>query len=948
KNVFKDLFPKSTEFNADDYAVLVSRLALFWKFLKPFLCLTGISRYHTLDEDTYPTFIRDNGMGGCLLMCIVQHVADPTKVKVGERECVEGEARILDLPVNQVDSTGGGGQEAEKLRGTTELLANMRLVPLLIGVTAMQTLPMVTSLVYAIPEHEIGAPADSITGLNVRPDMRVVPLLILLLGSMYDVVPPVITEAVVTSHAVDIPLVLEMGVKVTSLMRASLFQDSDPTEIVKVDTAGPSYFAKKDLLMGSRELNSKTLHQVLVSQWNVLNDSLLYDYDASCKIVDHLAPPALFSQICEMEYNHLFIEFNVGTARQACLNAEVRIRTEYCLSEKKRSESECEKQADLLNKRHASEIDALKQKNMTLENKNGSFDEKFAQLQSLVSSKDLELKELNAIVSSLRSQKYGLVSQVHELDVTCSGLRERLSGYDNLIDRLEEFQDAQLKVVNDKVAKLDADLAEMACHLEEKFYPHLLTTISNQRWLLMHGLKLVVVKCLNSSEYLTALGVSISRSIEKKMQDVHKDDSVEDIMNLLRLKGPLANAPGIGDLQHDIEQLKVLVQRSEDHVVLGETSLSFDLNVSHSCIEQIRANITVECVPDATVTTMILSTTFVSPSSIPPITVDDYEIVQADGQEIAQGNVQGNAATIEFEKEDLDTTPEHELLCYTYFVTVLPCFLYCFCVSRPLFSQYWACNTSYVLELIVRAFVTSYGPSHLDPSLPPSSAWLASLFWYTKRSKLISKPSSFYHVDLRSSQNLTIVRCAHRTCEISSSQFLILSSNRALIPSPKLLFALSTKPLSCGCLTNGPKQRNDGRGKTFYTKLHLSRCTSLPCDTQPLLFSFNLVEFLLRGGQSWWTQSCLVHLLFCSPPRPAIKASYYASLLVAFNLNLRAYVNSVPFGFGIIRSALEPSMYDDPSMKSIYGSKRSSLSPMGISGGSSPRRSIMKSARSVP
>nr|GEW57930.1 hypothetical protein [Tanacetum cinerariifolium] len=898
KNVSKDLFPKSTEFNADDYAVLVSRPSLFWKFLKPFLCLTGISRYHTLDEVTYPTFLCDNGMGGCLLMCIVQHVANPTKVKVGERECVEGGSQdfgstvrcvvllLLVAPthaeskleasverlfnegssVNQVDSTTGGGQEAEKrqaitdaggsfhppkkLRGTTELLANMRLVPLLIGVTAMQTLPMVTSLVNATPEHEIG---DSII--------------------KFDVVPLVITEAVVTSHAVDIPLVLEMGVKVTSLVRASLFQDSDSTETVKVDTAGPFYFARKDLLMGSRELNSKTLHQ-----------------------------------ICEMEYNHLLTEFNVGTARQACLNTEVRMRTEYCLREKKRSKSECEKQADLLKvtkKRHASEIDALKQKNTTLENKNGSFDEKFAQLQSLVSSKDLVLKELNAIVSSFRSQKDGLVSQVHELDVTCSGLRERLFGYDNLKDRLEEFQDAQLKVVNDKVAKLDADLAEMACHLEEKFYPHLLTTISNR-----------------------------SRSIEKKMQDglaagidhckegrsmtdvaAYNPSMEADFNSTLQELRPLANAPGMGDLQHDIEQLKVLVHRFEDHVVLGETSLSFDLNVSHSCMEQIRANITAECIPDATVTTMILSTTFVSPSSIPPITVDDYEIVQADGQEIAQGNVQGNAATIEFEKEDLDTTPEHKLLCYTYFVTVLPCFLYCFCISRPLFSQYWACNTSYVLELIVRASVTSYGPSHLGPSLPPSSAWLASLFW---------------------------------TCEISSSQFLILSSNRALIPSPKLLFSLSTKPLSCGCLT-----------KVKHWRIHSFPHQSLNGLS---MNCFSLSDIISPGGQSWWTQSCLVHLLFCSPPRylfdgeffesvgerPAIKASYSASLLVAFNLNLRAYVNSVPFGFVIIRPALEQSMYDDPSMKSIYGSERSSLSPMGISGGSSPGRSIMKSTRSVP
>ncbi|GKG40318.1 hypothetical protein Tco_0467095, partial [Tanacetum coccineum] len=69
------------------------------------------------------------------------------------------------------------------------------------------------------------------------------------------------------------------------------------------------------------------------------------------------------------------------------------------------------------------------------------------------------------------------------------------------------------EIVNDKVAKLDADLLEMALHLEEKFYPHLLTTISSRRWLLTHGLKLAVIKCLNSPEYLTTLGSAISHTV---------------------------------------------------------------------------------------------------------------------------------------------------------------------------------------------------------------------------------------------------------------------------------------------------------------------------------------------------------------------------------------------------------------------------------------------------
>ncbi|GKF74681.1 hypothetical protein Tco_0221013, partial [Tanacetum coccineum] len=50
--------------------------------------------------------------------------------------------------------------------------------------------------------------------------------------------------------------------------------------------------------------------------------------------------------------------------------------------------------------------------------------------------------------------------------------------------------------------------------------------------------------------------------------------------------------------------------------------------------------------------------------------------------------------------------------------------------------------------------------------------------------------------------DLIMVQCAHKTCGSSSIQSLLLSSSRAFIPSPKLLFALSTKPLACGCLTD--------------------------------------------------------------------------------------------------------------------------------------------------
>ncbi|GKD77407.1 hypothetical protein Tco_1340028, partial [Tanacetum coccineum] len=424
KNVSRYPFPKSTEFSADDYVVLIAYPALFQKFLEPFLCLIGMSRNYTLDEDTCPTFLHDDGTEMDLLAFI--QVADPTKVKVGERERAEEEVRVLDstvgrvvplLPValaraeseletsaerlfdeggsaDQGDSAAGGGQETEteivtwvrivadenvvtekpkrpckkrqtvtdasgsshpskKLKGdhgtssgaatggkspsVLKELLESSILNVEAGVAAVATLPLVTSSVSATPERESGAPTDFIIGLNLRTIGASERFIISSNSSHHSstnasgaegdfiirfaVIPPVMTEAVVTSHAVSAPSISvpKMGTKMTSPVHTSIFYDSDSTETVRADTVGPSYSAKQDLSMGSRELNTETLHQVFIPQWNVLNDSLLDDYNVSREFVDHLAPPALFSQIREMDYHHLFTEFNVGTARQAYL-----------------------------------------------------------------------------------------------------------------------------------------------------------------------------------------------------------------------------------------------------------------------------------------------------------------------------------------------------------------------------------------------------------------------------------------------------------------------------------------------------------------------------------------------------------------------------------------------------------------------------------------------------
>ncbi|GKE55348.1 hypothetical protein Tco_1494533, partial [Tanacetum coccineum] len=356
-----------------------------------------------------------------------------------------------------------GGKSPSVLK---ELLASS-ILNVEVGVEAVETLPLITSSISTTPEREGGDLTDYVVGPNlptIGPSKRFV----ISSDSSH--------HSSTNSSGAEVDSIIRDGTKITSLVHASMFHDSDSTETARPDVAVSSYSAKQDLSMGYRELNIENLHQVFVPQWNVLNNSLLDDFDVSREFFDHLAPLALFSQIREMDYHHLFTESTFGPLAKLALMRRFFVRK----------------------KMDADEIDALKQRNVALENEKDSLDGKVTELQSSISAKGLKLKDLNVVVSFLKSQNDGLVDQVHALETTCSSLRDQVSGYERLKEQIEEFQDAQMNIVNNKVVKLDADILEMALHLEEKFYPYLLTTISGRRWIFTRGLKLAIEKGMQS------------------------------------------------------------------------------------------------------------------------------------------------------------------------------------------------------------------------------------------------------------------------------------------------------------------------------------------------------------------------------------------------------------------------------------------------------------------
>nr|GEU34342.1 hypothetical protein [Tanacetum cinerariifolium] len=736
--------------------------------------------------------------------------ADPTKVRVVERQRAEDEPRLLESTVGRVVlllpiaparasseleasveklfDEGASGDEGDadvrpvavttdsivedvlredygSLGGASTAGKSMSAVLSLFTGAVLDaeargepipTLPFVTSSVSATPERKDKSPADSAPGLNLRTIGAPQRFVISSDSSHHSSAN--ITEAEVDSIVRSSAPAIATVTTVTALIDTDATATRAPvapslfgvgsSSTSRTDSVPGGFFdvSGSDFLIGGIRIvvdADSDLQKVYVPRWSATNEFGLDDSRICREMLDEFAPLKFFASVRGMVHDQLFTKFNVGATRQISLNAEVRMRAEYNIREKRKFRAVVDEQGELL-KIKDGEIESLKAQlllkeaeaaeairlradvfkfesaEQSLRSEVGGFkrskrclrkreknelDVKVTDLFASIKVREQEVADLDAQVTFVKLQNDNLVGQVHELEISSVGLQEKIAAYEGFVSQLEKFQDEKLEEVNEKFDKLYADFVEMALHLEEKFYPHLLTTISGRRWLLTYGMGLAVAKWLNSTEYLLALGAGISKAIEKGMQEglsagithgaegrqladvaaynpsaeadhlsalqhlqdvnfsliaelkSNKDASVDTIMNLLRLDDVLAERLGLTESQPHVNQLMVPINRSSDQRVVGASSLSLSLEVSHSRAKKMRENIgnhvsalrgvfvplsdplsaaalegmegTFGSTHDAAAT---LSITFVSASAIPPISTDDYEVAHADGQ----------------------------------------------------------------------------------------------------------------------------------------------------------------------------------------------------------------------------------------------------------------------------------------------------------------------------
>nr|GEX15089.1 hypothetical protein [Tanacetum cinerariifolium] len=361
-----------------------------------------------------------------------------------------------------------------------------------------------------------------------------------------------------------------------------------------------------DFLAGSIRtiINPDTdLQKVYVPQWSLTNGSRIDDDRFYHEMVDEFAPLKFFT-------------------------AEVRIHAEYNVKEKRRLKYVVENQGELLKDREE-EIESLKARLLLKEADVAEairLDVKVTGVETLVVSKELELIDLNALVTSVKSQNDNLAERIHELEISSYGLQEKVTVYENFMKQLEKFQDDRMKVFNDKFDKI---------------------------WLLTQGMKLAIIKCLNSPEYLYAFGAAIGKAIKKadyisalqQLQNVNfpllvefisnKDASIEAVMNILCLEGPLAEKLGLDKLQPNVDQLTVPIHHSPDKVVNGATALSLALDVSNIHVRKIKENISNQ---RSSLHDVFVPLSEPLSAAVLTGTKDNYKVIDAEDQAAANGN----------------------------------------------------------------------------------------------------------------------------------------------------------------------------------------------------------------------------------------------------------------------------------------------------------------------
>ncbi|GKC10073.1 hypothetical protein Tco_1001683 [Tanacetum coccineum] len=189
-------------------------------------------------------------------------------------------------------------------------------------------------------------------------------------------------------------------------------------------------------------------------------------------MVDHIVPPGYLFELRHLPNTDLLSQYNINLARQVDIGSQLRLRFKQ-------------------------EVRLLKKATT-----------KIARRDQRIQAREEEIKKLDQEIKSLRTVE----AKVHGLHNRTKNLKTLLEAEvdmkkvaeaknTGLAKELESLrvQFLDLQVSNNQLSQqMDARLDKLSVDFDEELYPHMLIVIAGRRWVIGHGLCLVVMKYAES------------------------------------------------------------------------------------------------------------------------------------------------------------------------------------------------------------------------------------------------------------------------------------------------------------------------------------------------------------------------------------------------------------------------------------------------------------------
>nr|GEY58215.1 transposase (putative), gypsy type [Tanacetum cinerariifolium] len=259
---------------------------------------------------------------------------------------------------------------------------------------------------------------------------------------------------------------------------------SDPDQLAFADTPSPhpADVAQSSQGVAVGDLESENVSSpaevgspgsVYQPEWGVTNGSLLDTPEACQDLVDYAAPTGYFSELRHMHNEEFLGQYNINLARQVAMGSQLRLRFEQ--------------EAKLLQKSVA----------------------QVARRDQRIQAWESKIKNLKALLET----EVGMKRAAEEKSVGLSQELERMRA-----------QFSKLQVSNERLSQ-QVDALQQQVSGEEmlkaafKEYKRQQDQLVEQRWVIGHGLRLSMMKCVESLEMRQAFADVVSAGVAKSMSE---------------------------------------------------------------------------------------------------------------------------------------------------------------------------------------------------------------------------------------------------------------------------------------------------------------------------------------------------------------------------------------------------------------------------------------------